>query len=79
VPTSTTSGAVLPNVAATSSSKPGSTDVRAIARGSSAIAGDMMTPTSTCPDRPALRATRSSCASARLVSAMRAWRIMVSP
>ncbi|MNH46855.1 hypothetical protein D3C79_1098260 [compost metagenome] len=50
-----------------------------MARGNKAMAGVMMTPTSTWPVRPDFKATMSSCASDRLVNAMRAWRIIVSP
>ena len=52
---------------------------RATAAGSSAIAGEVMAPMLTWPKRPAFSASISSCAWLRLASAMRAWRIMVSP
>ena len=51
----------------------------ATASGSSVIAGAVMVPMLTEPKRPAFSASISSCAWLRLASAMRAWRIMVSP
>lgn len=52
---------------------------KAIVAGSRLSAGDVMAPTPTCPKWPDLSATSSSCAWFRLASAMRAYRIMVSP